>query len=60
VVFVENSWVPGEMDQAVDRCHRIGQENKVIAQVLVVKDSIDHVIMRSMFFKKRKIKEVLE
>jgi len=27
---------------------------------LVVKDSIDHVIMRSMFFKKRKIKEVLE
>ena len=60
VVFVENSWVPGEMDQAVDRCHRIGQNNKVTAQVLVVKDSIDHVIMRSMFFKKRKIKEVLK
>ena len=60
VVFVENSWVPGEMDQAVDRCHRIGQNNKVTAQVLVVKDSIDHVIMRSMFFKKRRIKEVLK
>lgn len=60
VVFVENSWVPGEMDQAVDRCHRIGQDNKVTAQVLVVKDSIDHVIMRSMFFKKRRIQEVLK
>ena len=60
VVFVENSWVPGEVDQAIDRCHRIGQKNPVNAQFLVVKDSIDHIIMRSMLNKKRITKEILK
>ena len=29
VLFLSLPWVPGEMDQAIDRCHRIGQKDTV-------------------------------
>jgi len=31
-IFVEYSWVPGEIQQAVDRLHRYGQKKTVVAQ----------------------------
>jgi SWI/SNF-related matrix-associated actin-dependent regulator 1 of chromatin subfamily A len=47
VVFVEPSWVPSDNDQAISRVHRIGQERPVQAFFLVVKDSLDHLILNA-------------
>lgn len=59
VIFIEYSWVPGEIQQAVDRCHRIGQKNTVVAQFLIVKDTLDEVMMGSVINKLRNIKRIL-
>jgi hypothetical protein len=41
VVFAELDWVPGNVTQAEDRCHRIGQRDMVNVQHLVLEGSID-------------------
>lgn len=41
VVFAELDWVPGNMTQAEDRCHRIGQTNTVVVYHCVVDGSLD-------------------
>lgn len=41
VVFVEQGWSPADMDQAADRCHRIGQTDSVTAWTLVAVNTID-------------------
>lgn len=41
VVFGELDWVPGNMCQAEDRTHRIGQANPVLVQMLVLEGSLD-------------------
>lgn len=41
VVFAELDWVPGNVSQSEDRCHRIGQTDSVLVQHLVFDDSID-------------------
>lgn len=41
VIFAELSWVPGEVTQAEDRAHRIGQEESVLVQHLVLDGSLD-------------------
>ncbi len=41
VVFAEQWWVPGDITQAEDRCHRIGQTDSVLVQHLVVDGSLD-------------------
>jgi SNF2 family DNA or RNA helicase len=41
VVFVELDWVPGNVTQAEDRCHRIGQRGSVLVQHLVFDGSLD-------------------
>jgi SWI/SNF-related matrix-associated actin-dependent regulator 1 of chromatin subfamily A len=43
VVFVENSFVPGEQAQAADRAHRIGQTHPVNVRILSLAGSIDEV-----------------
>lgn len=60
VVFAEPAWVPGTNEQAVDRCHRIGQHDNVIAQFLVSEGSFDEKILASVFEKNETIFSVLD
>ena len=60
IIFVESSWVPGEIKQAVDRCHRIGQSKPVLAQFLVVKDSLEDQMFDSVIRKAKIIKGILK
>jgi hypothetical protein len=41
VIFAELDWVPGNLTQAEDRCHRIGAVNPVLVQHLVLDGSLD-------------------
>jgi len=43
VVFSELTWVPGDLIQAEDRAHRIGQRKSVNVSFLLVRGSIDEV-----------------
>lgn len=45
-LFVEWSWVPGEIDQAVARLCRMGQEKPVLIQFLVYEKSIEEHMLR--------------
>lgn len=58
VVFVEFSWVPADNDQAIDRAHRIGQNEKVLAQYLVHRNSIDRSVMEVILKKKETTQHV--
>lgn len=46
VVFVELDWTPKQMNQAEDRCHRIGQRDTVLVQHLVIDGTIDAKIAK--------------
>lgn len=56
VVFAELSWVPGEIQQAEDRCHRFGQRDTVHVQYLVAHDSVE-AFMAEILVRKNKILE---
>ena len=59
VVFAELDWVPGNMDQCEDRCHRIGQEDTVLVQYLVLEGSIDALMAKRLVEKKDVINAAL-
>lgn len=60
VVFAELDWVPGNMSQAEDRCHRIGQTSAVTVQHLVLKDSLDARIAATLVQKQEIIDRALD
>ena len=60
VIFVESSWVPGEIEQAVDRCHRIGQKDSVLAQFLVIKDSLEEFMIKTIIEKREVIERIVD
>lgn len=60
VVFAELDWVPGNMSQAEDRCHRIGQTDSVLAQHLVLEGSLDAHIAKVLVEKQEVIDKALD
>ena len=60
VVFAELDWVPGNMSQAEDRCHRIGQDNSVLVQHLVVDGSIDARLAKVLVKKQKVLDKTLD
>lgn len=59
-VFAEISWTPGEVLQAVDRIHRIGQTHGVLIQFLVYQDTLEEFMLRTIIDKKQTIENIVE
>ena len=59
VLFIEASWVCGENEQAVDRCHRIGQKDSVLAQFIVFEETLDADILKASLTKQKAIDRIL-
>lgn len=60
VVFAELDWVPGNVTQAEDRCHRIGQRESVLVQHLVLEGSLDARMVRVLIGKQEVIEQALD
>ena len=59
VVLFDPWWNPAVENQAIDRTHRIGQDRKVIAYRLLIKDSIEEKIRALQRRKKSLAEDVL-
>ena len=51
VIFVECGLNPGGVSQCEDRAHRIGQKKNVLVQHLVLADSVDEIIIKTIIRK---------
>jgi len=60
VVFIELDWVPANMSQAEDRCHRIGQTHNVLVQHLVLEGSLDAHLAQTLVSKQNVIDQALD
>lgn len=60
VVLAEPAWRPSTNEQCVDRCHRIGQHDNVIAQFLIAEGSFDEKVLNAVLGKARDIHETLD
>lgn len=61
VLFVELGWNPGTMQQAEDRCNRIGQDAEyVFAHYLLAEDTIDEVVYKLIEQKREVFKAVAD
>jgi SWI/SNF-related matrix-associated actin-dependent regulator 1 of chromatin subfamily A len=60
VIFAELDWVPGNVTQAEDRCHRIGQHQSVLVQHLVLEGSLDARMARILVEKQDVIDRALD
>ena len=58
-LFLELPWTPADLRQAIDRLHRIGQENPVTAWFMLVQDSVETKIMDVLDGKAKVLSKVL-
>jgi SNF2 family DNA or RNA helicase len=59
-IFVELDWVPGNVEQAEDRCHRIGQLNSVLIKYLVLNNSVSASMAEELVAKQAVISKGLD
>jgi len=59
-VFAEPAWTPGRNEQCVDRMHRIGQHDNVIAHFLLVEGSFNEKVLNVVLAKAVDIHESLD
>ena len=59
VVFAELDWVPGNVTQAEDRCHRIGQQLPVRVIHLVAGGSVDARMVHALVEKQENFERVM-
>ncbi len=60
VAFLELPWTPGELAQAEDRCHRIGQKDTVNVYYLLADNTIETEIAQLLDEKKAVLNAVLD
>jgi SWI/SNF-related matrix-associated actin-dependent regulator 1 of chromatin subfamily A len=60
VIFVEEDWTPGNITQAEDRCHRIGQTDSVLVQHLVLDGTLDATMAKTLISKQAIIDRALD
>lgn len=59
VMFAELDWVPGNLSQAEDRLHRIGQTGNVLVFHIVVDGSMDAMLAKRLITKQAIIDEAM-
>uniref|UniRef100_A0A7N1A5U0 SWI/SNF-related matrix-associated actin-dependent regulator of chromatin subfamily A-like protein 1 n=1 Tax=Kalanchoe fedtschenkoi TaxID=63787 RepID=A0A7N1A5U0_KALFE len=60
VIFAELSWTPGDIIQAEDRAHRIGQVSSVNIYYLLANDTVDDIIWDVVQSKLENLGQVLD
>jgi len=60
VAFIEYPWSPGDLTQAMDRCHRIGQKNNVNIHYFIAKDTIVEEMLQLLEEKQKIIDNILD
>ncbi len=60
VAFLELDWTPALLEQAEDRCHRIGQENAVNIYYLLANNTVDQTIAAMLEVKRNVINQITE
>ena len=60
VFLFDRWWNPAIEDQAIKRCHRLGQKQTVFAMRLYCKDTIEERILRKLAEKRRLFNEVFD
>ncbi len=56
--FVESPWSPDDIDQAIHRFYRRGQKNNVVADHLLLANTLDQYVLKTCLDKKETINKV--